>query len=165
MKKRIISAIFAVVTTVAMAGWARTSVWATEGTSTPTTPPELPVVEPDTTGETNAEGGAGSATGDLSFTQGLTTIKESNSGLATEGSLSPKGLVGEAIGWVMFAVGALSVGLMIWGGFKYMTSSGDSGKVKTAKNIILYGLIGLAIVVLSYVIVNFVLTAVGGQAV
>ena len=102
------------------------------------------------------------STGNYNLQGGLTEISTNGggAGLAT-GSLSTNSLVSTAIGWVMFIVGALSVGLVIWGGFKYMTSSGDSGKVKSAKNIILYGLIGLAIVILSYVIVKFVLSSVG----
>ena len=44
----------------------------------------------------------------------------------------------------------------------YMTSAGDAGKVKKAKDTILYGVIGLIIVVLSFAIVNFVISNVIG---
>jgi hypothetical protein len=46
---------------------------------------------------------------------------------------------------------------MIYGGFKYITSSGDSGNVTAAKNTIMYALIGLIIVALAQIIVRFVL--------
>ena len=39
-----------------------------------------------------------------------------------------------------------------------MTSSGDAGKVKKAKDTILYGVIGLVVCVLAFAIVNFVIT-------
>jgi hypothetical protein len=54
-------------------------------------------------------------------------------------------------------VGVLSVVMIIFGGIKYITSGGDSGGVTSAKNTIIYACIGLAVVALSEVIVQFVL--------
>ena len=54
-------------------------------------------------------------------------------------------------------VGVVSVIMIIIGGLKYITSSGDSGNVTGAKNTILYAIIGLVVVVLAQVIVRFVL--------
>ena len=55
-------------------------------------------------------------------------------------------------------VGILSVIMLIWGGILYTTSSGDSNKVTTAKNTIMYAVIGLVVAIFAYAIVNFVLT-------
>jgi len=57
--------------------------------------------------------------------------------------------------WV---VGIVSVIMIIVGGFKYITSGGDSGAVTGAKNTILYAIVGLVVVVLAQVIVRFVLS-------
>ena len=54
-------------------------------------------------------------------------------------------------------VGVVAVIMIIFGGFKYITSSGEAEKVKGAKNTILYGIIGLIIVALAQIIVKFVL--------
>lgn len=54
-------------------------------------------------------------------------------------------------------VGVVAVIMIIFGGFRYITSGGDSNKVGTAKNTILYALIGLVIVALAQFIVRFVL--------
>lgn len=54
-------------------------------------------------------------------------------------------------------VGFLAVIMIIWGGLRYITSGGDSGKITTAKNTIIYALIGLVIVALAQFIVRFVL--------
>lgn len=48
--------------------------------------------------------------------------------------------------------------VVIIGGVNYMTSSGDAGKVKKAKDTILYGVIGLVVCVLAFAIVNFVIS-------
>ncbi len=57
-------------------------------------------------------------------------------------------------------VGVVSVIMIIIGGLKYITSGGESNNVTSAKNTIMYALIGLVIVVLAQVIVRFVLTRV-----
>ena len=53
-------------------------------------------------------------------------------------------------------VGAVSVVMIILGGFKFITSGGNADKNKEAKNTILYALVGLVIVVLAQTIVKFV---------
>ncbi len=55
-------------------------------------------------------------------------------------------------------VGIVAVIMVIWGGFKYITSGGDSGHVSGAKNTLIYAIIGLLIVALAQFIVHFVLT-------
>ena len=65
---------------------------------------------------------------------------------------------------VLFAVGIISVIMLIYGGLRYIISGGDSKKVTDAKNTIMYAIIGLIIAILSYAIVNFVISAVGGTA-
>lgn len=55
-------------------------------------------------------------------------------------------------------VGAVSIIMIIFGGFKYVTSGGSDSNVGEAKKTILYALIGLVIVALAQVIVRFVLT-------
>ncbi|MBR6168485.1 hypothetical protein IKQ74_00895 [Candidatus Saccharibacteria bacterium] len=64
---------------------------------------------------------------------------------------------------VLFAVGIISVIMLIVGGLRYIISGGDSKKVTDAKNTIMYAIIGLIIAILSYAIVNFVISAVGGS--
>ena len=54
-------------------------------------------------------------------------------------------------------VGLIAVIMIIYGGFRYITSGGDSTKVNNAKNTILYAIIGLIVVALAQVIVRFVL--------
>ncbi len=54
-------------------------------------------------------------------------------------------------------VGIVAVIMIIWGGFKYITSGGDSGNITSAKNTIIYAIIGLVIVALAQFLVQFVL--------
>lgn len=59
-------------------------------------------------------------------------------------------------------VGVISVIMIIVGGLKYITSAGDSGNVTSAKNTILYAVIGLVVVALAQFIVRYVLSKVSG---
>lgn len=66
-------------------------------------------------------------------------------------------LIEDVINIFSLVVGIVSVIMIIIGGFQYITSAGDSNKVGTAKNTILYAIIGLVIVALAQFIVQFVL--------
>jgi len=109
--------------------------------------PAMPVfaAEPDTinaglcTGVTNATGGTGGCT-------------------STDGTASIKTLASKIINIFSILVGIIAVVMVIFGGFKYITSGGDSGNVTGAKNTLIYAIIGLLVVALSQFIVHFVLS-------
>ena len=58
---------------------------------------------------------------------------------------------------IILVSGLIAVVFIVVGGIQYMTSSGDATKVKKGKDTILYACIGLAICVLAFAIVNFVI--------
>ena len=59
-------------------------------------------------------------------------------------------------------VGIIAVIMIIIGGIKYITSGGSSDKTTSAKDTILYAIVGLVIVALAQIIVTFVLNKVSG---
>lgn len=65
-------------------------------------------------------------------------------------------VVGRAVRILVFVVGVASILMIINGGFKYITSAGDSTKTANAKNTIMYALIGLVLAALAQVVVNIV---------
>lgn len=67
-------------------------------------------------------------------------------------------LVTDIVNIFSVIVGIVAVIMIIVGGFKYITSGGDSGNVTGAKNTILYAIIGLVVVALAQFIVKFVLS-------
>ena len=54
-------------------------------------------------------------------------------------------------------VGIIAVIMIIFGGFKYITSAGNQENIKSAKQTLIYAILGLVIVALAQVIVRFVL--------
>lgn len=67
------------------------------------------------------------------------------------------GMIKTGINALLFIIGAVSVVMIIYGGFRYVTSGGESGAVTNAKNTILYAVIGLVVALVSYAIVGWVL--------
>lgn len=95
---------------------------------------------------------------------GTSTNTSHGVGTVGSGSEDLTASVTSIINAVIAALGIIAVVIIIIGGIGYMTSSGDAGKVKKAKDTILYGVIGLVICVLAFAIVNFVIkNIIGGQ--
>jgi hypothetical protein len=112
------------------------------------------------------------------YAQGSTTPPNIQQGLCTGSNLNTNdttcaavtGTASDSVNTIIktvinifsLVVGVVSVIMIIIGGLKYITSGGDSGNVSGAKNTILYAIIGLVIVALAQVIVQFVLGKVSG---
>ncbi|HEY5806229.1 MAG TPA: pilin [Candidatus Saccharimonadales bacterium] len=62
---------------------------------------------------------------------------------------------------VLAIMGAVAVLIIVLAGFRYITSQGNPNEVTTAKNAILYALIGLVVIMFAFAIVNFVLEGLG----
>lgn len=77
------------------------------------------------------------------------------------GLLAAGGFVSNMINTVIVLIGALSVIMVIIGGLRYTLSGGDAAGLKSAKDTILYALIGLAVSLLSFAIVSFVISRLG----
>ena len=58
---------------------------------------------------------------------------------------------------LLFILGAVAVIMIVIGGIRYTISQGDSSAITSAKNTILYAVIGLVVALLAYAIVNFVI--------
>ena len=93
---------------------------------------------------------------------GVTTINPVKGENNTNISGDLTGAITPMLNAIIGALGIVCVGIIIFGGVQYMTSTGDSGKVKKAKDTILYGVIGLVICALAAVIVNFVISNIIG---
>ena len=75
-----------------------------------------------------------------------------------QGGATLESRIATVTGILFFIIGAVSVIMIIVGGIKYVISNGDASKVKSAKDTIMYAVVGLIVALLAYAIVNFVLT-------
>lgn len=71
---------------------------------------------------------------------------------------SLKSVASKIVNLLSIVVGIVAVVMIIWGGFKYITSGGDSSNVSGAKNTLVYAIVGLIIVALAQFIVHYVLS-------
>ena len=65
-------------------------------------------------------------------------------------------IVMSVVTWVLGFAAAIAVLFIIIGGILYITSAGNKDRAESAKKTLLYAIIGLIVIVLSYVIVAVV---------
>lgn len=65
---------------------------------------------------------------------------------------------------LLFIIGAIAVIMLVIGGIRYTVSGGDQAAVTSAKNTILYAIVGIIVAILAYAIVNFVVTSFAGDS-
>lgn len=90
----------------------------------------------------------------------LDTTGETLPGGGGDGMTLPQ-IVGNFINVVIGLLGIIFVVEVVYAGFLYLTAGGETDKVGKAKDLLRQGVIGVVIIVLSYVIANFVIEAVG----
>lgn len=78
---------------------------------------------------------------------------------ATGGETSLRGLILTIVDYFLGFLGLLAVIMVVYGGVTYVSSAGNDEAVGKAKKIIMYALIGIIIILLSFVVVRAVLGA------
>lgn len=104
-----------------------------------------------------AGGGAGGATNDAkaAICQGA-AVTGAN---CSDGGSGLNGVITAVLNILSTVIGVAAVVMIILAGFKYITSGGDASGVKSAKDSLLYAIIGLVVVAMAQTIVRFVLHA------
>jgi hypothetical protein len=69
----------------------------------------------------------------------------------------PGGLISDVTNVVAVVAGIAAVVMIMVAGFKFITSTGDSGKVQEAKKTLTWSVVGLVVIVLARSIIIFVL--------
>lgn len=65
-------------------------------------------------------------------------------------------IISTAVNVIIVVAIIIAVFFLVWGGVKWITSGGDKGKVETARNTIIAGIIGLVFVFLAYFLISLV---------
>lgn len=91
------------------------------------------------------------------FTDGLTKTAEGGAGYTKVDN--PTNIITKTIGsmFTTMFIGVSFLGLMIYAGFIWMLARGNTQQVEKAKNIIIYAIIGLMVVLSAYVITKLVI--------
>jgi hypothetical protein len=120
----------------------------------------MPVAIPAMASAADTVCGAGSI-GD-SISKGANGAASSNatSTCADQTSVNDDGLAKlgrKVVNLFSLVIGIIAIIMIIYGGFRYITSGGASERVGNAKNTLIYAIVGLIIVALAQIIVHFVL--------
>ena len=87
---------------------------------------------------------------------GLKQFNGTNASCTPSSRSSIMSVVQYLIEVLSYVIGVVSVIVIIYAGFRYVTSGGDSNSVNSAKNTLLYAAVGLAIAVIVQVIARIV---------
>ena len=102
----------------------------------------------------------GAATGNP---QGAATGASSGATLPNPlGTTNINTLVARIISYILGLVGTISLLLFVYGGLIWMTSAGNSSAVKKGRDILIWAVIGMAVVFTSYILVKFVIQGIQG---
>ncbi len=85
-----------------------------------------------------------------------TATGSSSTGSCTGNGSAIDNLLTAALDILSLAIGVIAVIMIIIGGLKYIMSAGDSNAISSAKNTLVYAVVGLVIVAFAQIIVNFV---------
>ena len=69
-----------------------------------------------------------------------------------------QGVITTIINTMLFIVGLLAVIMIIYAGIRFVTAHGDEKQVESARQTILYSVVGLIVAILAYALVNWVFT-------
>lgn len=75
------------------------------------------------------------------------------------GITDPNILINRIIKAIIGITGTAALVVFIYGGFLWLTSMGDAGKVKEGTNAMKWATIGLVVIFSAYILVNFILTS------
>jgi hypothetical protein len=64
--------------------------------------------------------------------------------------------IGKIVGVVLSFVGVLFLGLLVYGGFGWMTAQGNQTEVQKAKDLIQAAVLGLIVIMSAYALANFI---------
>ncbi|PIX62107.1 hypothetical protein CO057_02285 [Candidatus Uhrbacteria bacterium CG_4_9_14_0_2_um_filter_41_50] len=76
------------------------------------------------------------------------------------GQADLKSTIGNLIRVFLGFLGIIAVVMVLLGGFKWMTASGNDEKVQDAKKLLVAGIVGLAIILSAYAITTFVISSI-----
>ena len=86
-----------------------------------------------------------------------------SSGLNCQAGTTVNSLIRTVINWVLGITFGIAVLFLIIGGFWYITSAGNEETAAKGKSTVINAIIGIVIIILSYVIINVVANLVSGS--
>jgi hypothetical protein len=81
-------------------------------------------------------------------------------GCTTTSGPTVNSVINTVVNILSLVVGIIAVIMVVFAGFRYVTSGGDSGKVSSAKNTLIYAIVGIVVAAVARPLVQFILNKV-----
>lgn len=91
---------------------------------------------------------------------GVEPIDQGLGNVLGEKDKDPREIIGRFIQFALGFLGLIAVGIILAGGFKWMTSGGNEAKTKEAKDLMGAGVIGLIIILASWGIATWLINSI-----
>ncbi len=75
-------------------------------------------------------------------------------GVGQQGTTSATAIIGIVIKSALGIIGALTLLMLVWGGFEWLTSAGNPEKVKSGTQTMVWAIIGVVLVFASYLLLS-----------
>ncbi len=72
-------------------------------------------------------------------------------------------IIGTIIKGVLGILGSLTLLMLIWGGFQWLTSAGNSEKVEKGTKTMLWAIVGVAVVLSAYILISALTNLLSGK--
>lgn len=99
------------------------------------------------------------ATPEVNSTFGIDYVDNGLNGSLGTANTDPRLIISQIINVLLGFLGVLAVGIILFGGFKWMTAAGNEDKVEEAKKVLSAGVIGLLIVLSSWALATYAINA------
>jgi hypothetical protein len=103
-------------------------------------------------------------TTDINTTFGITDVNTALGGSLGAQGTDPRVIITQILNIALGFLGIIAVGIILFGGFKWMTAAGNEDKVEEAKKVLSAGVIGLLIVLCSWALATYAIGALYNSA-
>jgi len=103
------------------------------------------------------------ATSQAALADANSDVKAGITAANSTGGPSIDAIIATGLNLFSFVIGVVAVIMIMIAGFRFITANGDANQVSGARTAIIYAIVGLAVVALAQIIVQFVLKKVTGH--
>lgn len=112
-----------------------------------------------------AEGGTNGTNGSGGTFNACKHVVSGKTAVCSGDSKNATNIAKNIISILLWVVGIAAVIVIIYAGITFVTAAGNPSKISQAKTMLIYAVVGLAVAILAYAIVNFVINTSGGKGV
>ena len=112
-----------------------------------------------------AEGGTNGTNGSGGTFNACKHVVSGKTAVCSADSKNATNITKNIISILLWVVGIAAVIVIIYAGITFVTAAGNPSKISQAKTMLIYAVVGLAVAILAYAIVNFVINTSSGKGV